>query len=153
MRWGPVAIAILTLLGLHGWHLVFMWGGEAPLSGRVPLSTALLATLRDVPGTVLMLLPAWLPALVPANLPRLARWVTVTCGAIALAVGISFAFVFLFERETMPFVVAAVCGSAGALLLLQANQPTKVIPGGAHATSSIELHAPCKPAHAAHVKR
>lgn len=133
-RWGPVAIAILTLLGLHGWHLVFMLGGEAPLSGRVPLSTALMATLRDVPGTALMLFPAWLPALVPGNLPRLARWVTVACGAIALAVGVSFALVFLFEREAMPFVVAAVYGSAGALLLLQANRPTKVLTGGAHAT-------------------
>ena len=133
-RWGPVAIAILTLLGLHGWHVVFMWRGEAPLSDRVPFPAAFFATLRDVPGTALMLLPAWLPAVVPTKWPRLARWVTVICGAIALAVCISFAFVFLFEREVMPFAVAAVYGLAGALLLLQASHPKKVISGGAHVT-------------------
>lgn len=117
-RWGPLAIAILTLLAIHSWFLVFLLSGAAPLQNSLSFQSALLATLRDLPGTVFALLPLWLPTLVISKWDRFRRWVTLACGAISLAVALSFAFFFALHRDPMAFAVVVVYGAAGALHLL-----------------------------------
>jgi hypothetical protein len=125
-RWGPLAIAMLTLLAIHSWFLVFMLRGAAPLQSSSSFQPALLASLRDLPGTASALLPVWLPALIPSKWHRLQKWATLICGAIALAVALSFVFVVALHQDQMAFAVSVVYGAAGALHLLHRCSATTV---------------------------
>jgi hypothetical protein len=113
VRWTPVAIALGTLLVAHGWYVMFM------LKGAVPLESALFASLREIPNTALLLLPAWLPVMVPSRRTRLSRWVTVICGAISLAVALSFGVVAALRQEKFFVAVAAIYAAVGLLHLFR----------------------------------
>ena len=113
MRWTPVAIALGTLLAIHGWYVMFM------LNGAVPVESALFASLREIPNTALLLLPAWLPVVVPPKRARLSRWVTVICGAASLAIAISFGAVVALRQEKSFIAVVAIYAVVGLLHLFR----------------------------------
>lgn len=116
-RWGPVVIAFGTLLAIHTWLVVSLLNGTLPLLNGLPIKAAILASLRDLPSTVLMLLPAWLPFAVPPRMARLSGWATVICGAVSLGVAISFAVVVALRQEKFFLAVAALYASVGLLHL------------------------------------
>ena len=120
-RWTPVAIAIAALLGIHSWHIALLISGDVPFQSAVSIQEALLASLRDVPQTCVLLLPAWLPVLVPLKMVRSSRWVGVVCGAIALAIAVSFGLFVVLRHEWVFGVVAALYAVVGVLHLT--NRP------------------------------
>jgi hypothetical protein len=123
-RWGPIVIAALATLTFHTWYLVFLLRGDAPFFGATSLRLALVASIRDLPASVFMFLPAWLPALVPSKWLRLQRWMTLICGAVSLAIAASFAIVVAVHREYAVLAVVALYAAVGALHLQQPLVPS-----------------------------
>ena len=116
-RWGPLVIAALATLAFHTWYLIFMLRGDAPFFSANSLQVALVASLRDLPATVFMFIPAWLPALVPSKWFRLQRWTTLICGAVSIAIAASFAVVVAVHRDYASLAVVALFAAVGALHL------------------------------------
>ena len=105
-RWSAAAIALVTLVAIHGWSVAFLLSGGMPLQGALSVQQAVFASLREIPSTAVLFLPAWLPILVPSKMIRLSRWVAVICGAVSLAVAISLGIVVALRQEWF-FVAAA----------------------------------------------
>ncbi len=122
--WLPVAFAGVVLLGFHGWLVAFLVEGEVSFQPPMAVQDAVLASLRELSQTVVWLVPAWLPFVVPAAYPKLKRWVTLACAAVASGLALSL-FVVQLWQELFSFAVGSVHGVVGLLYALQLAYPAQ----------------------------
>ena len=109
-RWAPMAIALCIVLAVSAWFVTHLLKAE-PSSQSV-----LLALLRELPSLILLLLPLWLPGLMPTRSKHF-RWVTLCCGALALGIAVSFGTVVVLRGEQFFVAVATVYAVGGVLHL------------------------------------
>jgi hypothetical protein len=106
-----VGVAVVASAAVHGWYATFL------VRNSVSIHDALIASVQGLPKTLAVLLPAWLPALIPLRHPRLNKWVSLVCGSVSLALGVSFGVVFALTREAFAVPLTVVFGVVGVLLL------------------------------------
>jgi hypothetical protein len=123
--WLPVAFAGIVLLGFHGWYVAFLIQAQFSFQHALAVQDAVVASLRQLPQTVAWLLPAWLPFIVPAAYPRLKRWVTVACAAVASGLALSLFVVVAWRQELFFFALGSVYGVVGFLYVLQLAYPLR----------------------------